>query len=216
MSDAVIVGIDEAGRGPLAGPVVAAAVHLPCPVRADKRGGWKAAKHRCRLFDSKQLTAAERAEAYAWITATCPYGVGMVEAHVIDAIGILESTNRAMQEALSQLCTVIRPTYLLVDGRDAFWFDVSHSSVIGGDALEPCIAAASIVAKVTRDRIMTAHAETFPAYGFERHKGYGAPDHIETIRAHGVTPLHRRSYLTRILDDPYATTARRPRAAAES
>lgn len=191
------MGIDEAGRGPLAGPVVAAAVHLPCPVKKHKRGGWAA--QGCRIFDSKQLTPAEREEAYAWIVSACPYGVSMVEAAEIDSIGILESTNRAMQEALSQLCAAVRPDYLLVDGRDAFWFDFPHSSVIGGDALEPCIAAASIVAKVTRDRIMTEHAKTFPAYGFERHKGYGAPDHIETIRALGVTPLHRRSYLTRIL-----------------
>lgn len=207
MSNTVIVGIDEAGRGPLAGPVVAAAVHLPCPVTRHKRGGWTAGA--CRLFDSKQLTEAEREEAYTWITSSCPYGVSLVEAREIDAIGILEATNRAMQEALAQLCVSVRPTYLLVDGRDAFWFDYPHSSVIGGDGLEPCIAAASIVAKVTRDRIMKEHANTFPAYGFERHKGYGAPDHIEIIRTQGVTPLHRLTYLTRILADaPSASGAR--------
>lgn len=193
----VIVGIDEAGRGPLAGPVVAAAVHLPCPVKKHKRGGWMV--QGCRLWDSKQLTPAERELAYAWIVSSCPYGMSIVEAQEIDAIGILESTNRAMQEALAQLCTTISPSYLLVDGRDAFWFDYPHSSVIGGDGLEPCIAAASIIAKVTRDRLMIEHAKEFPAYGFDRHKGYGAPEHIESIRTKGVTPLHRRSYLTRIL-----------------
>jgi ribonuclease HII len=196
----IIVGIDEAGRGPLAGPVVAAAVHLPCAVKRYRRGGWKTPDG-SRLFDSKQLTPEEREEAYAWIVGSCPYGVSMVEACEIDTIGILESTNRAMQEALAQLCTAITPTYLLVDGRDAFWFDFPHSSLIGGDGLEPCIAAASIVAKVTRDRLMIAHAQMFPAYGFERHKGYGAPDHIACIRTNGITPLHRRSYLTRILTE---------------
>lgn len=215
--ETIIVGIDEAGRGPLAGPVVAAAVHLPCSVHPHARGGWTA--QGCRLFDSKQLTASEREEACAWITGTCPYGVGMVDADEIDAIGILEATNKAMQEALEGLYAFVRPTYLLVDGRDAFWFDVPHSSVIGGDALEPCIAAASIVAKVTRDRLMIEHARAFPLYGFERHKGYGAPEHIACIRTHGVTPLHRRSYLSRILADdpgPSTTTAGRRRGTRES
>jgi ribonuclease HII len=200
-NNVVIVGIDEAGRGPLAGPVVAAAVHLPCPVNKSRKGGWSI-KNVCRLFDSKQLSEPERELSYAWITQNCPWGVSMVEAHEIDAIGILEATNRAMQEALVMLAEKITPTYLLVDGRDAFWFDYPHSSVIRGDGLEPAIAAASIIAKVTRDRLMCEHAKVHPHYGFEGHKGYGAPLHIEAIKMHGPCELHRRSYLRNILNLP--------------
>lgn len=199
MSSTVIIGIDEAGRGPLAGPVVAAAVHLPHPVSTYQKSGW-IIDSELRIFDSKQLEEDEREQTYAWIVANCPYGVSLVEAHDIDAIGILEATNRAMQEALSMLSKVITPTYVLVDGRDAFWFDYPHSSVIRGDSIEPCIAAASIVAKVTRDRIMKAHSETFPQYGFHQHKGYGAPMHIDALHAYGPCELHRKTYLTRILD----------------
>ncbi len=198
MSNTVIIGIDEAGRGPLAGPVVAAAVHIPCAVSRHKNGGWKTAG--IRLFDSKQLTEAEREASYRWITQTCPYGVSAVEAHEVDDIGILEATNKAMQEAVKMLAQTITPTYLIVDGRDAFWFDYPHSSLIKGDALEPAIAAASIIAKVTRDRIMVEHAKVFPLYGFEGHKGYGAPTHIEAIKQHGPCVLHRKTYLRNILN----------------
>lgn len=197
MSNAVIAGIDEAGRGPLAGPVVAAAVHLPCSVEAHPRGGWSAAE--CRLFDSKILTEAERDAAYVWITQACPYGVSSVSAQEIDTIGILEATNKAMQEAVAMMAENMVPTYLLVDGRDAFWFDYPHSSVIRGDSLEPTIAAASIIAKVTRDRMMMEYAKEFPLYSFDQHKGYASPLHIEMLKAHGPTPLHRKSFLTRIL-----------------
>lgn len=199
MSTTVIVGIDEAGRGPLAGPVVAAAVHLPVIPTKYRRGGWRIKGASCRLFDSKQLTAEERETSYDWITANCPYGVSGVGAAEIDTIGILEATNRAMQEALAQLTVHITPTYLLVDGRDAFWFDYPHSSVIRGDALEPAIAAASIIAKVTRDRYMVELDAEFPLYGFAGHKGYGAPLHIEAIKQHGPTPFHRHSYLKNIM-----------------
>lgn len=197
MSSTVIVGIDEAGRGPLAGPVVAAAVHLSCPVALHARGGWTAAS--IRLFDSKQLTADEREAAYAWITGTCSWGVAAVSAEEIDRNGILEATNRAMQEALAMLARTVTPTYLLVDGRDTFWFDYVHSSIIEGDAKEPSIAAASIVAKVTRDRFMTEQARMFPHYGFAEHKGYAAPRHIDALKEHGPCPLHRKSFLTSIL-----------------
>lgn len=198
MSSTVIIGIDEAGRGPLAGPVVAAAVYLPCPVETHSKGGW-VTEHQFRIFDSKQLEEDEREQAYGWIVANCPYGVSLVEAVEIDAIGILEATNRAMQEALSMLAKTITPTYVLVDGRDAFWFDYPHSSVIRGDSQEPCIAAASIVAKVTRDRLMKAHAEIFPQYGFQQHKGYGAPMHIDALQAYGPCELHRKTYLKKII-----------------
>lgn len=193
----VVVGIDEAGRGPLAGPVVAAAVHLPCPVTKARSGGWRAGG--IRLFDSKQLTAEERGDSFAWITANCPYGVAGVSAEEIDRIGILEATNTAMQQALAMLAKTITPTYLLVDGRDKFWFDVVHTSIIEGDAKEPSIAAASIVAKVTRDRQMIEHAKAYPQYGFDGHKGYAAPLHIEALKQHGPCSLHRKSFITNIV-----------------
>ncbi len=200
MSNAIIIGIDEAGRGPLAGPVTAAAVYLPCPVLAHAKGGWMIqGSPDIRLFDSKQLDTKERDTAYGWITANCPFGVSSVSAQKIDKIGILEATNKAMQEAVAMLAKTITPTYLLVDGRDAFWFDYPHSSLIKGDGLEPCIAAASIIAKVTRDRFMIEADQQFPLYGFAGHKGYGAPLHIEMIQAHGVTPLHRKTYLRNII-----------------
>lgn len=199
MSISVICGIDEAGRGPLAGPVSAGAVHIPCPVETHPKGGWGIPGTSCRLFDSKQLTEAERDTAFTWITTNCPHGISMVSAAEIDRIGILEATNQAMQEALAILEQTITPTYLLVDGRDAFWFNYPHSSLIGGDGLEACIAAASIIAKVTRDRFMKEADKEFPVYGFAGHKGYGAPLHIEAIKERGPCPLHRLTYLRNIV-----------------
>ena len=101
-----------------------------------------------------------------------------------------------MQEAVRSLAKILKPTYLLVDGRDKFWFDYPHSSIIRGDESESCIAAASIVAKVTRDRLMIASAKEFPQFGFERHKGYGTKFHYEALRVHLPCALHRRSFLT--------------------
>jgi len=200
MSNTVIIGIDEAGRGPLAGPVVAGAVHLPCPVIAHPKGGWTIdGSPDVRLFDSKQLEPDEREATYVWITAHCPYGMGLVSGEEIDRIGILEATNAAMQTAVAMLAKTMKPTYLIVDGRDAFWFDYPHSSLIKGDSLEPAIAAASIIAKVTRDRIMIEVHNEFPQYGFAGHKGYGSPIHIDAIKAYGPCPVHRMTYLTKIV-----------------
>jgi ribonuclease HII len=194
---AVIAGIDEAGRGALAGPVVAAA----CVLSAGKR--------RLPPFirDSKKLTPEGREEAYAWIIAHCTYGIGMAEALFIDANGILAATERAMQQAVEELRKSIAPTYLLVDGRDKFWFDYPHSSIIRGDETEPCISAASIIAKVTRDRIMEREHQRFPLYGFEEHKGYGAPAHLEAIRIHGPSPLHRTTFLKNLHLEAHAIVA---------
>lgn len=192
----VIVGVDEAGRGPLAGPVVAGAVHLPREPKKTKRG-WEI--DGIRLFDSKQLSDTERDESYAWITANCPWGVAFSSALDIDTNGIMASNESAMQRAVAMLAQTVTPTYLLVDGRDKYWFDYVHSSIIEGDAKEACIAAASIVAKVTRDRMMLEYAKEFPLYGFEGHKGYAAPMHIEALKKHGPCAIHRRSFLTGIL-----------------
>lgn len=201
----VIVGIDEAGRGPLAGPVVAGACHIPLPLYNRRRsyGAWSPNKRACDddiiIGDSKALSEAQREKAYTWITKHCAWGFGIVAAEAIDRIGILEATNIAMQQALKMLCEKITPTFLLVDGRDAFWFDYPHTSIIKGDDKEACIAAGSIIAKVTRDRLMIEAAKEFPLYGFEGHKGYGAATHIEAIKQHGPCAIHRRSFCRNIL-----------------
>jgi len=128
------------------------------------------------------------------------WGIGESSHAVIDEFGILEATNRAMNQAVAMLAEKITPTYLLVDGRDKFWFDYPHTSIIRGDDSEPSIAAASIIAKVTRDKWMTEQAEKFPEYGFDSHKGYGSAEHMEAIRKYGPCELHRRSFLGRILE----------------
>lgn len=178
-----IVGIDEAGRGALAGPVVAAA----CILIPRK-------KYPVRIDDSKKLSIAERDSSYDWITRECVYGIGSVDATEIDRIGILAATEIAMQQAVAEVAAVQSNLYLLVDGRDAFWFDHPHSSIIRGDASEKCIGAASIIAKVTRDRRMIALHEKFPQYGFAIHKGYGTPEHYAAISQHGLLPLHRKTF----------------------
>ncbi len=179
----VIVGIDEAGRGALAGPVVAAA----CILRVHKVPAF--------IRDSKQLTPEERETAFGWIASHCAYGVGMTDAREIDASGILPATEKAMQKAVAELSDIVQPTYLLIDGRDKFWFDLPHSSIIRGDETEPCISAASIIAKVTRDRLMMEYHAKFPLYGFDDHKGYGVPMHFELLKQHGSCDLHRKTFL---------------------
>jgi len=183
----IIAGIDEAGRGALAGPVVAGACIL-----GD-------AKPHPLLRDSKKLTEQQREEVYEWIISHCTWGVGIVSAQEVDAIRILSATEKAMQEAVAQVATTTVPTYLIIDGRDKFWFDYPHSSVIKGDEKELCISAGSIVAKVTRDRMMVELSKKFPTYGFEVHKGYGTPEHIAALQKHGTCPLHRETFLTNIL-----------------
>ena len=186
---AVIAGVDEAGRGSLAGPVVAAACVVDDSQLRDD----------LLVTDSKQMTEDQRNEAFLFLTEQYPHGVGIVEADVIDAIGILAATEQAMQTAVAELSNHITPTYLLVDGRDAFWFDYPHSSIIRGDEQELCIAAASIIAKVTRDRLMVEYDEQFPGYGFGQHKGYGTEYHQEMLLKKGVSSLHRTTFLSKIV-----------------
>lgn len=185
---AVIVGIDEAGRGALSGPVVAGA----CVLQEGFR--WKKL-----IKDSKQLTPEEREKAFIWIQEHCLYGYGLSTAEEIDTMGIVGATEKAMQNAVAMLAEKITPTYLLVDGRDKFWFDYPHTSIIRGDETESCISAGSIVAKVKRDHMMIEFAREFTVYGFEKHKGYGAPEHIAAIQNHGASVLHRKTFLRSIL-----------------
>lgn len=182
-----VAGIDEAGRGAFAGPVVAGACILPASGRIHPL-----------IKDSKALSPLQREKAFVWIAKHCVFGVGRAEAEEVDAIGIIGATEKAMQQAVAMLAQKTLPTYLIIDGRDKFWFDYPHSSVINGDRLEPCISAASIVAKVMRDRWMVEYAKTFSQYGFEGHKGYGAPSHIQAIQTHGPCLLHRRTFIRRL------------------
>lgn len=179
-------GIDEAGRGALAGPVVAAACILPSRRRIP-----------VRIADSKKMSPEEREESFLWITKNCIYGVGLTSASEIDRIGILAATECAMQQAVAEVSQHHQDLYLLVDGRDAFWFDHPHSSIVRGDESEECIAAASILAKVTRDRHMISLAEDLSEYGFAGHKGYGTAEHFSAIKKHGFSAEHRKTFLRR-------------------
>lgn len=176
--------MDEAGRGPLAGPVVAAACILPARTKLPQF-----------IQDSKILSPETREEAFAWVQEHCHVGMGFSSAAFIDAKGILPATERAMQQAVNMLAHSVKPTYLLVDGRDTFWFDYPHTSIIDGDALERCISAASIVAKVSRDHMMRQMDLMYPGYGFAQHKGYGTEMHYAMLQKSGPCAIHRRSFL---------------------
>lgn len=200
-----LIGIDEAGRGPLAGPVVAAACILPHSLTR-RRGtrGWSPfrtkPKQDCIIADSKLLSETQRAIAYAWIAAHCRYGIGVVSASDIDAMGIKKATHTAMLLALEEL-EVTEEVALLIDGNDRFAFDYPNTCIVKGDQKEPCIAAASILAKVTRDRIMLREHAEHPVYGFDGHKGYGSETHREAIKKHGPCRIHRISFLTNVLNE---------------
>jgi ribonuclease HII len=175
----MIAGVDEAGRGPLAGPVVAAAVIL-------------GAKPIIGLDDSKKLSAKRRAVLEAQILASCQVGIGMASPDEIDAINILQATFLAMTRAVEALG--VTPAHILVDGNRLPRWHYSAEAIIGGDALHPCISAASIIAKEYRDRIMIAADAEYPGYGWASNKGYGAAVHMAALKALGPTPLHRKSF----------------------
>lgn len=185
---ALIAGVDEAGRGPLAGPVVAAAVIL-CNPRPKGMG------------DSKVLSAKTRARLEQDIRATCAFGIGVVGVEDIDRINIFAATMLAMTRAMQGLCEVAgeEAAEALIDGnltpvgRLPEWRWPARA-IVGGDGKEAAIGAASILAKEYRDRLMVEAAERYPHYGWERNKGYGSREHMEALRKHGPTPLHRRSF----------------------
>lgn len=177
----LVAGVDEAGRGPLAGPVVAAAVILPFECDT------------CGIYDSKQLSPEERESAYARIhDIAVSIGVGIVHADEIDRINILQATYRAMRLAIAKLSTL--PDIFLIDGYPIRNFEYPQVGVIDGDCKSASIAAASIVAKVTRDRIMCKFDSIFPQYGFARNKGYPTPEHLEMLGIHGVCEIHRKTF----------------------
>jgi ribonuclease HII len=185
---AIVAGVDEAGRGPLAGPIVAAAVVL-CKPRPSG------------LDDSKKLPPARRAVLDERIRARCAWGIGVVEVEEIDRINIFQATMLAMSMAMANLCEALgRDCALaLIDGNltpagrcDSWRWQARP--IVGGDAIEPCISAASIVAKEHRDRLMREAAREHPHYGWHTNAGYGTPEHLAALRTHGPTPLHRRSF----------------------
>ncbi|MCB2072899.1 MAG: ribonuclease HII [Novosphingobium sp.] len=183
-----VIGVDEAGRGPLAGPVVAAAVILG---DATPEG----------LDDSKKLSPGRRASLEAAIKASCRWSVGVVHVADIDRLNIFGATMLAMTRAVKALCKPagLSPGEVLVDGnhtpagRCEGWRWQARA-IVGGDGLEPCISAASIIAKEYRDRLMRALAAEHPHYGWERNAGYGTAEHLRALRTHGPSPHHRRSF----------------------
>jgi ribonuclease HII len=177
----VIAGMDEAGRGPLAGPVVAAAVVLP-RIRTLKG-----------IADSKTLKAGQREKALSLIRKKAlGIGIGIVEAEEIDRLNILQASLKAMELALQALS--LSPDCVLIDGLHTLRLPLNQQAIPKGDGRCLSIAAASIVAKVTRDRLMVAYHEKYPEYNFARHKGYGTREHLQAIRDHGCCPLHRQSF----------------------
>ena len=182
-----ICGVDEAGRGPLAGPVYAAAVILPRGLVIEG------------LNDSKKLTEKRREALYDVIVEQAvAYGVGSADEKEIDEINILQATFLAMRRAIAQL--FVRPDLALIDGNRDSDFGVPAETVIGGDGKSANIAAASILAKVTRDRVMLEYAEQYPQYGFDVHKGYGTKRHYEALREYGPCPIHRQSFLRKFYE----------------
>jgi ribonuclease HII len=175
----MIVGVDEAGRGPLAGPVVAGAVVL-CD------GGIAG------LDDSKKLSASRRGALEREIKEKCLWAVGLCSVEEVDALNILQATMLAMTRAVEALA--LEPSLVMVDGNRLPRWKYHAEAFIGGDAIHPCISAASIIAKEHRDRIMVAADADYPGYGWASNKGYGAAVHMEALRRLGPTPLHRKSF----------------------
>jgi len=176
----VIAGIDEAGRGPLAGPVVAASVII------------RDYNFKNRIDDSKRLTPLSRQKAYYEIIEKCDFGIGIIDEKKIDEVNIYKSTSLAMERAVKNLAT--KPDYLLIDGNIKLKLPQKRSCICQGDSKSLSIACASIIAKVTRDRIMEKYDKVYPQYGFIRHKGYGTKMHFEALVKHGPSPIHRMTF----------------------
>ncbi len=181
-----IAGVDEAGRGPLAGPVVAAAVIFPSYIYIPE------------VRDSKKLTEKQREEIYSiLLNEALAHGIGIISPQEIDKINIHQATFKAMRKAIGSLS--IQPDYIIYDGYELPEKFFRQEAIINGDDHSFTIAAASIIAKVTRDRLMIKYHQEFPRYGFNRHKGYGTAFHREAVRKFGPISLHRRTFLKKIL-----------------
>lgn len=181
----LVCGVDEAGRGPLAGPVCAAAVILPANVEIPG------------LNDSKKLSDKKRRELFPIIQEKAiAYGIGFADEKEIDEINILQATFLAMERAISQLS--VQPEHILIDGNRNKDFGIPSSTVVHGDSLSASIAAASVLAKVTRDDVMLEMAKQYPDYGFEIHKGYGTRAHYDALRNSGPCEIHRMTFLKKL------------------
>jgi ribonuclease HII len=183
----LLIGVDEAGRGPLAGPVVAAAVHL------------KSFRFKNRIDDSKKLSALAREKAFEEIILKSVFGTGIVSEGIIDSINILQATRLAMREAILSLVSQLKPRrtrriHVMVDGNMTLDIDFPMTSIVRGDSRSLSIACASILAKVTRDRIMESYDRNYPQYGFTRHKGYPTKEHREVLKRIGPSTIHRKSF----------------------
>ena len=184
----LVCGVDEAGRGPLCGPVVAAAVILN---KDDMIEG---------VNDSKKLSEKKREELYDVIMEKAvAVGIGMSDVAVIEKVNILNATKLAMKQAIKNL--KIKPDFVLIDGNQMIDIDIDAKTVVSGDAKSESIAAASIIAKVTRDRLLINWDKEYPEYGFARHKGYGTKARIEAIKKYGLTPIHRPSFCSKFLKE---------------
>lgn len=183
---AVLAGVDEAGRGPLAGPVFAAAVILDDDVIIEG------------IDDSKKLSEKKREELFNEICNKArAFSVFSVDEKRIDEINILQATFEAMRGAVEGLS--LEPDYVFVDGNRSPGIEILHETVVKGDSKSMAVAAASVLAKVSRDRYITEIAKTYPGYGFEKHKGYGTKAHYEAIEKLGICPIHRKTFLKKIL-----------------
>ena len=184
----LVCGVDEAGRGPLCGPVVAAAVILN---KDDMIEG---------VNDSKKLSEKKRECLYDVIMQKAiAVGVGMSDVDIIEKVNILNATKLAMKQAIKNL--KIKPDYVLIDGNQMIDIDIDAQTVVSGDAKSESIAAASIIAKVTRDRLLIEYDKKYPEYGFAKHKGYGTKAHIEAIKKYGLTPIHRASFCSKFVKE---------------
>jgi len=182
----LVCGVDEAGRGPLCGPVVAAAVILKPDSKIEGVNG------------SKKLSEKKREQVYEAIMENAlAVGVGMSDVDVIESVNILNATKLAMKEAISKL--KVQPEYVLIDGNQMIDITIPGETVVHGDAISESIAAASIIAKVTRDRMLIEWDKQYPEYGFAKHKGYGTKAHVEAIGKYGLTPIHRPSFCTKFV-----------------
>ncbi|MEI6627136.1 MAG: ribonuclease HII [bacterium] len=181
-----VAGIDEAGRGPWAGPVVAA-----CLVLDQTKIELIKNNQEYSVADSKKMTEKAREKTFAWLTNNFTFGVGIVEAEIIDQINILQATKLAMTQAIKN--SGVKIEHLLIDAVK-LPINIKQENIISGDAKVWCIAAASVIAKVTRDKIMLELHKQFPQYGFDSHKGYGTAKHQEALKNHGVSSTHRKSY----------------------
>jgi len=182
----LVAGIDEAGRGPLAGPVAAACVIIGPDFKISRA-------ELALIRDSKKLSAAQREKAFNLIRKKIKFGVGLVDHKQIDHLNIFQATFLAMKKALA--AAGLQPDYILLDGKFKIpGIAIPQRAIIKGDDKIFCIAAASIIAKVARDALMLEYAKKYPLYDFEKHKGYGTKLHLEKIKAHGLSPIHRRSY----------------------